>query len=241
MKTKLFLFIIIQTTLNISVFSQNRNQDYICAFTNSNMEIDGFQNENVWNTIEPVWFIPNKEEELKEKSWFKVAWNTDYLLFYFWIEDEDIQAEMINHDDHLWLEEVMEIFIDADDNPKTYYELEWNVLNTLLDLYVLNPNLNRTVIRQWWSWDCEGILSAVNVQGTISNSTDVDKGWYLEVAIPFSEIQSAKNIPPIQGDIWRFDVTRREGTEESGTFQKSSWLPPSAHFPLSYGKLIFNQ
>ncbi len=117
------------------------------------------------------------------------------------MEDKNIKAQMTKRDDDLWNEEVMEIFINADDNPKTYYEFEWNALNTILDLYVLNPNCNRDVIRQWLDWDCEGILSAVNVKGTVGDDSDIDKGWFLEVAIPFSQIQSSKNIPPKNGNI----------------------------------------
>ncbi|MDO5980046.1 carbohydrate-binding family 9-like protein [Flavivirga spongiicola] len=241
MKTKFIYFFLTQMIINSCAVGQERQQSYTCIFTDVAIKIDGKQHESIWKSIDPIWFIPNEKEKLKAKSWFKITWNSEYLLFYFWLEDKDIQAQMTNRDDHLWLEEVMEIFIDADSNPKTYYEFEWNALNTILDLYVLNPNLNRDVIRQWWNWDCEGLLSAVSVQGTINNSKDNDKGWFLEVAIPFSEIQSAENIPPKNGDIWRFDLTRREGTEENGTLQKSSWLPPSTHFPMSYGKLIFNK
>jgi len=240
-KIKLSLFLLLQLISIIFSYAQNNNDEYICNFTDHNFKIDGIENELFWKNIDAIWLTPNKKESLKAKSWFKSAWNEDYLFFLFWIEDKDIKATMSQRDDHIWHEEVMEIFIDADANPKTYYEFEWNALNTLLDLYVLNPNCNRDVIRQWWDWDCEGLLSAVNIKGTIGDSSDVDQGWFLEVAIPFSQIQTSKNIPPKNGGIWRFDITRREGTENEGTLQKSSWIPPSTHFPLSYGKLIFKK
>ncbi|TKG96887.1 hypothetical protein EYV94_00190 [Puteibacter caeruleilacunae] len=218
-----------------------QKSSYDCRKTNEPIDVDGNSNEQIWNQIEPVWFVPNEVEPLKEKSWFKATWDQDYLYFLFWIEDQDIIGKMTQRDDHIWHEEVMEIFIDADCNPKDYYEFEWNPLNTLLDLYVLNPGCNRDIIRQWWSWDCRGIKSAVYVDGTLNNNSDKDKGWRLEVAIPFSEIQTAEHIPPLPGDVWRFDLTRREGTEKGGDLQKSSWLPPSCHFPLSYGKLKFKK
>lgn len=148
---------------------------------------------------------------------------------------------MTQRDYHLWYEEVMEIFIDADDNPKTYYEFEWNALNTILDLYIINHNCTREAIRQWWAWDCKNVLSAVQVLGTVGNSSDRDQGWYLEVAIPFTQIETVTNIPPKPNDVWRNDLTRREGTEQGVTLQKSSWLPPSTHFPLSNGELVFQK
>lgn len=236
-KSQLFLFACL--FLSLSSFAQKK--EYYSPFIKEQVSIDGKAKEAIWQKIKPVSFTANDNEELKANSWFKASWDEEYLYFFFWMEDKDITGEMTKRDDHLWNEEVMEIFLDADCNPKTYYEFEWNPLNTLLDLYVLNPNCTREVIRQWWSWDCEGIQSAVHIDGTLNNSSDIDKGWSLEVAIPFSEIQSAKNIPPKDGDSWRFDLTRREGTEKAGTLQKSSWLPPSCHFPLSYGKLIFQK
>jgi len=215
--------------------------EYVCPFIGENILIDGNADENVWNNAIAVNFVANGKEELKAHSWFKAVWDSKYLYFYFWIEDENIIGEMIGRDDHLWNEEVMEIFLDADCNPKTYYEFEWNPKNTLLDLFVLNPNCKRDGICQWWSWDCKGIKSVVKIEGTLNNSDDTDRGWSLEVAIPFSQIQTSLNIPPKSNDIWRFDLTRREGIENDGTLQKSSWIPPSCHLPLSYGKLIFKK
>ncbi len=236
-KLNFFLGILFLQLVSVSLTAGNK--DYYCSFSTSELKIDGKVDDAIWEEIKAISFVANEKEDLKANSWFKAAWDENYVYFYFWMEDKDLVGEMTKRDDHLWNEEVMEIFIDADCNPKTYYEFEWNPLNTLLDLYVLNPNCNREVIRQWWSWDCEGIKSAVQIDGTLNNSSDIDKGWSLEVAIPFSEIQSAKNIPPQEGDHWKFDLTRREGTEKEGTLQKSSWIPPSCHFPLSYGKLIF--
>ena len=215
------------------------DKTYLCNTTSEKITIDGKPSEAIWNQITPTWFTAHDEQPLKAKSWFKATWDNDYLYFLCWLEETNIQAEMTNRDDHIWHEEVMEIFIDADNNPKTYFEFEWNPLNTLLDLYVLNPNCTRDVIRQWWSWDCEGIKSQVYLKGTLGDSNDTDDGWFLEVAIPFSQIQTSKNIPPKKGDVWKFDLTRRDGTEKKGDLQKSSWLPPSTHFPLSYGKLVF--
>lgn len=238
-KNSFILFVAI--LLFLQTFATAQNKDYHCRFSKIAIEVDGKADDEIWQKIEPVSFVPNEAEPLKAKSNFKAVWDKNYVYFLFWIEDKDIQGKMTKRDDHLWHEEVMEIFLDADCNPKTYYEFEWNPLNTLLDLYVLNPNCSRELIRQWWSWDCQGIKSAVQIDGTLNNSKDIDKGWMLEVAIPFSEIQTAKNIPPKEGDVWKFDLTRREGTEKEGTLQKSSWLPPSCHFPLSYGNLIFKK
>jgi len=238
---KYFFFSLVLLGVYTPGMSKNNNKKYECKFTSEAINVNGKADEAIWNTIQPVYFIANKKEKLRENSMFKAVWDNEYLCFYFWMDDKDLTGKMTERDAHLWHEEVMEIFLDADSNPKTYYEFEWNPLNTLLDLYVLNPGCNRDVIRQWWSWNCVGIKSAVTLKGTLNDNTDTDEGWALEVAIPFSQIQSAVNIPPKANDTWKFDLTRREGTEQEGDLQKSSWLPPSCHFPLSYGTLIFKK
>ena len=234
------IFIFCSSLISLLSVADNK-KTYQCRKTAEIMLVDGLAKEAMWKNLTPVSFVSNTNELLKASSWFKAAWDNDYLYFYFWMDDKDLTGKMTERDAHLWNEEVMEIFLNADCNPKTYYEFEWNPLNTLLDLYVLNPGRSREVIRQWWSWDCRGIKSAVKLEGTLNNNADLDKGWALEVAIPFTEIQSAPNNPPLPGDVWKFDLTRREGTEEKGDLQKSSWLPPSCHFPLSYGTLIFKK
>ncbi len=240
MSNKIIISLIVCVLTSMSTFA-GRDSIYYCTYTNSEVLVDGKPDELIWTTVDPVWFVPNDSVELGASSCFKALWDNSYLYFYIWMDDQDIVGHMNKRDDHLWHEEVIEIFIDADQNPKTYYEFEWNPLNTLLDLYVINPECNRKLIRQWWAWDCEGIRSEVQLYGTLNNNCDIDKGWALEVAIPFYEIQTAPNIPPQSGDQWKFDLTRREGTEKDGTLQKSSWLPPSCHFPLSYGTMIFKK
>ena len=36
------------------------------------------------------------------------------------------------------------------------------------------------------SWDIQGLKVGVDVQGTINDPSDTDKGWTVEIAIPFS-------------------------------------------------------
>jgi hypothetical protein len=233
--------IIISLLLTFPVFLKAQSNNYSCPFVTSPLNVDGHDSEDIWKAVSPTWFIPNQSKTLRERTWFKAAWDNTYLYFYIYLEDQQIECQMTNRDDHLWHEEVIEIFLDVDANPKTYFEFEWNARNTLLDLYVLNKHYNRDVIRQWWSWDCQGIQSAVRIDGSLNDDSDKDTGWAIEIAIPFEELYPAANIPPKKGDQWRMNLTRREGTETKGNLQKSSWLPPSCHFPLSYGTLTFTK
>ena len=35
------------------------------------------------------------------------------------------------------------------------------------------------------TWNSDGMKSATSLEGTLNDNTDVDKGWYVEMAIPY--------------------------------------------------------
>ena len=61
------------------------------------------------------------------------------------------------------------------------------------------------------NFDMPGLQTAVQVDGTLNNNTDIDKGWSLEIAIPWSSLtilDDERNIPPRHGDTWQFFLGR---------------------------------
>ncbi len=61
------------------------------------------------------------------------------------------------------------------------------------------------------NFDLQGLQTAVAVEGTLNNNTDIDKGWNLEIAIPWSSLQllaNGKTIPPTDGDVWNMFLGR---------------------------------
>ncbi len=210
---------------------------YHCYKTTGAVEIDGRIDDAAWNIAKEGQFVSNDGSELRFKTTFKWIWDDKYLYGAFHVEDDDIWATITEYDGHLWEEEVVEFFIDADSSPKTYYEFEINPLNAILDLYLLNKYLGRKDIYQLWKWDCVGLKSAVNVAGTVDNREDKDEYWDFEVAIPFDQIYTAPNVPPKAGDTWKIDFCR--GERRDGKFIASSWSPPAFHNPLSYGTIVF--
>ncbi|MEO5683333.1 MAG: carbohydrate-binding family 9-like protein [Chitinophagaceae bacterium] len=60
-------------------------------------------------------------------------------------------------------------------------------------------------------FDMPGLETAVQVDGTINNNHDIDKGWSLEIAIPWSSLQvlaNGRSVPPANGDVWRMFLGR---------------------------------
>ena len=55
-------------------------------------------------------------------------------------------------------------------------------------------------------WDLSGLKTAVKVQGTLNDNSDIDKGWTVEIAFPWSGMKNLagnRSLPPQDGDIWR--------------------------------------
>ena len=73
----------------------------------------------------------------------------------------------------------------------------------------------------YFGWPFPGLESAVHVDGTLNNNSDVDKGWTVELAFPWKGakwLAGDRPLPPKDGDIWkiffgRFELLHVAGNE----------------------------
>jgi hypothetical protein len=69
-------------------------------------------------------------------------------------------------------------------------------------------------------WDFPGLRTAVRVDGTLNDDRDIDRGWTVELALPWSgmaALAQGRRIPPRDGDVWRMDFSRFEALHTAGT------------------------
>ncbi len=140
-----------------------------------------------------------------------LAWDFEYLYAAFACEDEGpTNARLTVRDANLWEEEVVEVFIDADGDQNTYYELEWNPLNTLFDAFVINSG------KHWLlrDWTMAGIQHAVG---------RTDTGWVVEIAMPLTEFGEAGRVPPQIGDVWRANFYRIDRPPHAERPEMTAW------------------
>ncbi|MBL8881278.1 MAG: carbohydrate-binding family 9-like protein, partial [Phycisphaerales bacterium] len=105
------------------------------------------------------------------------------------------------------------------------------------------------------NWDIKGLLTAVQVNGTLNDPRDRDKGWTVEMAIPWSVLgeYAHKAAPPANGDQWRVNFSRVEWQHEivNGKYQKVPktkednwvWSPQGVvdmHRPEMWGVVRFS-
>ncbi len=68
-------------------------------------------------------------------------------------------------------------------------------------------------------FDMPGLRTAVQVDGTLNDDSDVDSGWSLEIAIPWSGLEplaDGRSLPPAHGDEWRMFLGRFQRLELGG-------------------------
>lgn len=220
--------------------------EYIVKKTITPLNIDGKLTKPEWQaapaTDKFITLDSGKAAHLSTQA--KFLWDDKYLYIGFICEDPDIEATITERDAELWNEEVVEVFCDPDGDGLNYFELQVNPLNTVLDLLMNKPYSAGG--RSNFSWNLKNLKSAVWLNGTLNNPSDVDTQWTCEIAIPFNELAfmaPTMNFPPHDGDSWRILVARYHYNPD-GSCEKSSWTKLNSytfHIPSKFGRIIFSQ
>src|SRR6185503_15551494 len=164
------------------------------------IKIDGRLTDAAWATAPAVGdFVNNRDGSPSTyKTEARVLYDDNFIYFAFRAVDDNIWSTMKRRDQHLWDEEVVEVFLQADPVQGSYIELEVNPLGTLLDLYMLAARKPL----HYESWNSERIQWGVQVNGTVDGKGG-DKEWTCEIALPMEDIVTAPRLPPKPGDRWR--------------------------------------
>lgn len=210
---------------------------YKVARTLGPIKVDGVFDEPSWRAAKSTGAFRANDgsDTVTSRVEAKMLWDDLNLYFAFECEDTDVAATMTKRDEHLWQEEVVEVFIDPDGDEKNYIELEVNPLGAFLDLFVLTPVVpipyeSYNIPAKW----------AVKVDGTVQNSSDRDRGWSVELAVPLKEAVTAPNLPPKDGDRWRLNLYRIERKPKDQLIAWSPTLKPSFHTPSRFGEVTFS-
>lgn len=178
-----------------------------------------------------------------------VCYNDTHLYVGYWVEEPFVTATMTERDSFIWFDNDVELFIGGDDcyyeleinAYGTMYEcfFIWQDAHTRggrfdrpeFDLYRHTVDVlggfqdyrygKHPRGRRWGflDFDMPGIQVAVQVQGSINDNRDIDKGWSVEVAIPWASLAfmfDNRTFPPAPGDILRCDFSRFEALRLHG-------------------------
>lgn len=155
------------------------------------------------------------------KAEIYLGYTSEALYLGFVGRDEHLDSLVVrtrDEDGDLWWEDIVEVFLDADLDHRSYVHLGVNSLGVTSDAWHLGG------LEGDRSWDA-GARVAARVG---------DSAWYLELALPFSRPRLP---PPERGAVWGFNFVRTfRGSEYS------QWMRTyggNAHTPDDFGFLLF--
>lgn len=189
---------------------------YLCYQTTGVIDIDGKLEDPDW--VKAAWtedFV-DIEGRLKPRpplrTRAKMLWDEKYLYIGAELEEPHVWARLQQRDTVIFYDDDFEVFIDPDGDGTHYYEFELNALNTVWDLLMLRPYRDTLsgLPHYLFNWNLDDWQTAVDIQGTLNDPGDRDRGWTVEMAIPWSalrELARPKRAPG-DGEYWRINFSR---------------------------------
>jgi hypothetical protein len=147
---------------------------------------------------------------------------------------------MTKRDQHLWDEEVVEIFIDVEGKGKNYAEIEVNPVNVVCDLRMISGEPAKKGELEW------------NFPGLGTRTIKTASGWTALLFLPWSGFRklsptaASMKLPHEGGPPWRFNVFRIERPNGPSDPRRGAifeaWSPtgsPSFHVPSAFRTMQF--
>jgi hypothetical protein len=110
----------------------------------------------------------------------------------------------------------------VDGDLQTYVELQQSPANVHFDAAFTGRRKNMDT-----AYNAE-YETALQLDGTLNQPDDVDRGWSAEWRIPFDQIRGLK-APPKPGETWRINLFRLDRVRRNGRVvdnQASAWSSP---------------
>ena len=203
-----------QTVLSSSLHSEKK---YKARMAKRPIKVDGKLHEHDWKQAVLISDFEDIEGASKPKPSFsttvKMMWDSQYLYIGAVLEEPHLWGTFKKHDDIIYRDHDFEVFIDPMGDGEQYFEIEINVLGTIMDLFMNKPYKKGGTFDM--EWNTTGIQSKVIANGTINDNSDIDSGWTVEMAIPFTAISRNNRIAsPSTTNPWRINFSRVQWTLE---------------------------
>jgi len=191
--------------------------------------IDGVGTEPGYGlaTLSPDFATAEGSGDPVGKANAKVTWDDDGLYVFVTVQDTDIVSRYTKHDEDLYKDDAIELFIDADSNRRGYVELQVSPANVTFDKWWPQTRAQENLADMSYESNME---TAVKLRGTVAPG-DTDQGWDVEIKIPWQAVKGKDdamrvNLPPHVGDRWRMNIVRtnqRTGGTHQAEGGASSW------------------
>ncbi len=240
--------------------------------------IDGRLDEAAWKgaVVSPRFVDLISGKPTRFDTRVRLLWDDDQLYVAFQVEEPAVRAHLTDHNDPIYSENDVELFIAGDD---AYYEFEINARNTVYEVFFIwerayasggfaaNPEFARSRLSGFngvgfhdhprgprlgqFNWRFPGLRTAVHVDGTLNDDANRDRGWTVEIALPWRGMEwlaktGNRPLPPREGDEWRMDFSRFNTAKapppaaDSGGWALSPHGIWDSHIPECFARVHFS-
>ena len=247
---------------SFSVYAQEPQpapEKYLVKRTSIPLKIDG-KPESAWGNAPWSASFVDIEGDKKPAPTFntriKMLYDDQFLYIFAEMEEPHLWGTLTNRDAIIFRDNDFEVFLDPNNDQLQYFEYEINALGTVMDLFMPKPYKKGG--KADLSWNSGGLQSAVLLDGTLNDNSDTDKGWTVELAIPFKDMERPGRVhQPKPGDQWHINFSRVQWTmdkEGSGYVKRKGsngknlpesnwvWSPQGVinmHVPEKWGVVTF--
>lgn len=196
-------------------------------------------------TIEDPWRSPATEHPAtlrraedggapRLRTTVAASFDDEFVTFVFSAADDHLVATYTAHDDPLYEEDVVEVFL-APEGLTEYFEVEVSPIGTLFDARIASPHGERETMRVDLGWS-SGAIPAVRRVVETGGGMAVDT----LLRIPFRALGRGT---PAAGERWRANFFRIDRHpvhgDEYSAWQPALRTPPDFHVPAAFGWLEF--
>lgn len=199
--------------------------NYVCKYLSNEYSIAAIQ-EFPWLAMDGIELVETvTSAPTKEATKVKACWNEKWIAIHFQCNDSYYRSDYKNHDDPLYNQDVIEIFIDEHASGHRYIELEISPNNVVFDAIIENDGSGK-IMSTNLEWNADGLISKV-----VKSENMID--YY--VAIPVHNFETEMfHGKQLKVNFYRIDE------DEDGKREYQAWRPTGAiqyHLPQYFGTL----
>ena len=245
-------------------------QELVCRRAPAPLTVDGDLGKTVWNEAErtPRFSAVDSGDLGFFDTRSALLWDERALYAGFWLEERDIYCTGNERTGLTWSENTIELYIAGHD---AYYTLAITPDGRCSEMFFIwkdayprgsrydvpefdlavhkpmvfggdsGPHHERGMRWGFFDWHFPGLEFAVKVDGTLNQRRDIDRGWQVEIALPWQGLSRLLEgpLPTLAGTELSIACARCQMVEHRATSFAAVWTPhpmPSGglHIPESY-------
>jgi hypothetical protein len=237
---KLFLFAtcLVYQTADGWLMALGMVHDSVTVKKCNDFTVTGEGSSDKWKGTDWISLVQEGSDNKAYRTRVKVLYSETGIYFLFDCKDKKLTSTMKADNQNLYEEDVVEVFLWADESFPVYFEYELSPFN--FELPIMVPN-NKGTFLGWLPWRYEADRKTqhkTSVTGGIMKSGGSISGWVAEFFIPFKLLAPMGHVPPVSGTKWRANMYRidYDGDAKSFAWQE---VAKTFHEYNKFGTFVF--